>query len=187
MLRGRYGWLSQRNQFILPSPPMNTIPSRPSFGVSRLGKTADREKEGMYRTRTRSVTIPRYTYRATFVAIHTDICGNVERGWSAIVRRDSSGLMASLFGSIPYLLINRIAAQTAYRHGHGRLPCRPTFSASPRKIIPVKPPPYRDPTLSNVSLFPARSRFALPHAGKDELVAVGWRAFETAGTVITTG
>jgi len=63
------------------------------------------------------------------------------------VRRDSSGLMVSLFGSIPHLLINRIAAQTAYRHGHGRLPCRPTFSASPRKIIPVKPSPYRDSTL----------------------------------------
>lgn len=57
--------------------------------------------------------------------------------------------MASLFGSIPHLLINRIAAQTAYRHGHGRLPCRLTaFSASPRKIIPVKPPPpYRGFTL----------------------------------------
>ena len=79
----------------------------------------------------------------------------------AIVRRDSSGLMASLFGSIPHLLINRIAAQTAYRHGHGRLPCRPTFSASPRKIIPVKPSPYRGLALS-LSLSLSLSSVRLP-------------------------
>jgi len=166
---------------------MNTIPSRPSFGVSRLGKTADREKEGMYRTRTHSVTISRYTYRATFAAIHMDICENVERGWSVIVRRDSSGLMASLFGSIPYLLINRIAAQTAYRHGHGRLPCRPTFSASPRKIIFVKPPPYCDPTLSSERLPLSRTLSFRSPARWKRRVCGCWRAFETAGTVITTG
>lgn len=186
MLRGRYGWLSQRNQFILPSPLRGHHPSS-ALLQSLLPRQGGRQgKRGCISyTHTHSYTA--HTYRTTFASMYMDICGNVERGWSAIVRRDSSGLMASLFGSIPHLLINRIAAQTAYRHGHGRLPCRPTFSASPRKIIPVKLPPYRGPTLCFSSECFPLSRFALPRAGKDELVAVGWRAFETAGTVITTG
>ena len=81
MLRGRYGWLSQRNQFILPTFLTRTTPPHPSSpveGKKRLGRRIrahrererEREKrEGAKRKRDTERNIGR------------------KRGWSAIARR----------------------------------------------------------------------------------------------------
>lgn len=102
MLRGRYGWLSQRNQFILPTFLTRTTPPHPSSpveGKKRLGRRirAHRERE---RERKGKAQKGREIQRET-------LAGNVVEARS---RGDSSGLMASLFGSMPHLLINRIAS-----------------------------------------------------------------------------
>lgn len=71
MLRGRYGWLSQRNQFILPSPR----PAPPLFGsplllpVARGAGLGGREKEG--RSKQGGGRRRVHTYAVTYASAHT--------------------------------------------------------------------------------------------------------------------
>lgn len=152
MLRGRYGWLSQRNQFILPTfPTRTTRPLLPRPYPARWGREKEgrSSKQGGRGTRT-------HTERAKRKDTERNIGGNVVEARS---RGDSSGLMASLFGSMPHLLINRIASD--------RLPVQARVVA-PRKIIPVKTCPSRERSRSAAFATFSRNRSILVAAeGRD--------------------
>lgn len=132
MLRGRYGWLSQRNQFILPSPPRGHHPSLLDLlrSLSHLGtRQQRREKEGVHR-------ILQYTREHTRARTYTERETTPPPGPSLAdthghLRKRGTGLKCDraerliwfngefiwVARAIPHLLINRIASD--------RLPTRP--------------------------------------------------------------
>lgn len=188
MLRGRYGWLSQRNQFILPSPPSRHHPSSALLQSLPPRQGGRREKEGVYRiTHTRARTPARAyigTRRNTIVkepSPSPETHGHLWKRGTGL-KRDRAERLIWFNGEFIWVDSPPFNQQDCFRPptdtATDRLPCRPTFSLpSPRKIIPVKPPLYHHGVLTAVSVPREVPLFRAPGTPEERRRACGcWSA-----------